>query len=327
MSAIGKKTSLYEIFSTEKYKIEIPIIQRDYAHGRKSARDIRLNFLKSIRKCVEKGDPIHLDFVYGSIENGVFIPLDGQQRLTTLFLLYWYIALRENHRLNEFRKVFTQDGESRFTYETRTSSRDFCNALVSNNIILPETEEDTLSDVIRDSPWYFISWDNDPTISSMLNMLDSIHNLYFKTDNFYDKLIGSEQLISFQFIELKDFGLTDSLYIKMNARGKGLTDFENFKARYSKILELQDKRNDTTLKETFTINIDTCWTDLFWPYRNRTSNIFDDQVMNLIRVIITNYYSLKNDWVNSEIKGLIDDKTVLLNGYFKYLPAKFKQQL
>jgi hypothetical protein len=32
--------------------------------------------------------------VYGDVRAGVLQPLDGQQRLTTLFLLHWYVASR-----------------------------------------------------------------------------------------------------------------------------------------------------------------------------------------------------------------------------------------
>ena len=75
-------------------KIIIPIIQRDYAQGRKGTdvTRIRERFLDSLYKAVTE-KPITLDFVYGDIDSeGNMTPLDGQQRLTTLFLLHWYAA-------------------------------------------------------------------------------------------------------------------------------------------------------------------------------------------------------------------------------------------
>lgn len=81
-------------------KIEIPIIQRDYAQGRQTddVNRIRERFLTSLYDALTLDKQIKLDFVYGDInENGVLIPLDGQQRLTTLFLLHWYIA-RDNRK-------------------------------------------------------------------------------------------------------------------------------------------------------------------------------------------------------------------------------------
>ena len=86
----------------KKNQIEIPIIQRDYAQGRIGKEKLRESFLTSLKQALdgklphgEKG--LKLDFVYGAIEKGRMQPLDGQQRLTTLWLLHWYIALRSGN--------------------------------------------------------------------------------------------------------------------------------------------------------------------------------------------------------------------------------------
>lgn len=75
--------------------IRIPMIQRDYALGRKDprAQRIRDDFIKTLVDAVAShGQTTGLDFVYGKTQGDTFLPLDGQQRLTTLFLLHWYIA-------------------------------------------------------------------------------------------------------------------------------------------------------------------------------------------------------------------------------------------
>ena len=105
--------------------IEIPIIQRDYAQGRLGKENLRKNFLGDLKKALDNEPPykdseMKLDFVYGSTENDRLNPLDGQQRLTTLWLLHWYIALRAG-MLNEENCAILR----RFTYETRISSREF----------------------------------------------------------------------------------------------------------------------------------------------------------------------------------------------------------
>lgn len=72
----------------EEYVIEIPIIQRDYAQGREfeKVEEVRNGFLEDIYDTIINDRHLDLDFVYGSLkENKTFIPLDGQQRLTTLF--------------------------------------------------------------------------------------------------------------------------------------------------------------------------------------------------------------------------------------------------
>lgn len=291
----GEKLSFFKLVSDKNYFIEIPIIQRDYAQGRDSASEVRINFLNSLFDDLNSGLPIDLDFIYGSVtkvdDHHKFIPLDGQQRLTTLFLLHWYLSLKEN-RLSEFRDVITNGKSSKFTYETRITSRDFCNALVSNDILIPLDKTKKLSEVIKDASWFFLSWENDPTIVSMLNMLDAINIKFYDSRGFYDKLTNIDNpIISFQFIELKNFGLSDSLYIKMNARGKELTPFENFKAKFEQLLEKQDKENKTQIRDEFSLKIDTVWTDLFWNYKNSITNLFDDELSNFIRVVTTNNYA------------------------------------
>ena len=73
-------------------KIVIPIVQRDYAQGRADQVRIRKRFLKSLIMALDGEKDILLDYVFGNQENAVITPLDGQQRLTTLWLLHWYIA-------------------------------------------------------------------------------------------------------------------------------------------------------------------------------------------------------------------------------------------
>jgi len=83
-----------------KQRIEVPLIQRDYAQGREAQKDVRDDFLGALHEALalpagDKKLPLNLDFVYGSMEAddmSRFLPLDGQQRLTTLFLLHWHLA-------------------------------------------------------------------------------------------------------------------------------------------------------------------------------------------------------------------------------------------
>ena len=81
--------SFWELL-TETKKIEIPIIQRDYAQGRDNEKTnkIRGLFLDNLIKAIgSENETLELDFVYGDIRNGILQPLDGQQRLTTIFLI------------------------------------------------------------------------------------------------------------------------------------------------------------------------------------------------------------------------------------------------
>ena len=291
----GSGISFWQLIS--KNKIEIPIIQRDYAQGRddEKTKKIRNGFLYSIINTLEKeNSPLELDFVYGNIKNNILQPLDGQQRLTTLFLLHWVLALKTSN-LSENESTFLE-----FTYETRISSREFCKGLVKNWNDLGEGQK--LSEKISDSKWFFLSWKKDPTIKAMLTMLDAIEEKLKdkKTEElniFWQKLTRENPVITFNFKELNDVGLTDDLYIKMNARGKALTEFENFKAQFEKYIKESNSYNidwEVDYKdkptETFSHKIDTIWTDLFWKYRG-DDNLIDNEFIKFISGIAINNYA------------------------------------
>ena len=220
--------NFFELIDNQK-RIEIPIIQRDYAQGREDKKEIRDNFLNALQESISNNRKIQLDFIYGSKIEESFQPLDGQQRLTTLFLLHWYACMKENIP-NEVR-----DKLKKFTYETRITSREFCKALIENSIdVNPDVN---LSEKIKDSKWFFLSWDKDPTINAMLRTIDDINAKFFSIDDLWGKLT-TKNLISFYYVELEEIGLTDDLYIKMNARGKLLSSFENFKAIFQQVLNI-----------------------------------------------------------------------------------------
>ena len=253
--------------SIQLQKIIIPIIQRDYAQGRDNPDVVRVRerFIEALYKAVTE-NPITLDFVYGDIDKeGNMTPLDGQQRLTTLFLLHWYAAKKENIVKDDY------DFLEKFSYETRYSARNFCHELVNYN---PEFKKDSLSEEIIDQAWFPLDWKNDPTISSMLRMLDAIHNRFKSVTDLWNKL--KERCITFYFLPIKDMGLTDELYIKMNSRGKPLTLFEHFKAE----LEREIRNIDDELANKIMRKIDIDWTDLLWKYRNSNTGSLDDNIID-----------------------------------------------
>lgn len=306
----GEQLSFHKLFYEKKWNIKIPIIQRDYAQGRDSVKEIRKLFLDNLHNHLINKKNIDLDFIYGSIDSNNFkdfIPLDGQQRLTTLFLLHWYLSILDNQ--NEIFNDFIIDTSSenivsRFSYETRSSAREFCDALVATKLNLKCLIDSSISKTIKNKAWYFLVWENDPTINSMLTMLDDIHNKFSDTSGLFDRLIDIDNpIVTFQFLNLNEFNLTDDLYIKMNSRGKQLTSFENFKAKFEQYISKLNLNtsiiNNTTnnkrvrLDKYFSHKIDTEWADLFWTYRNINSDddSFDDELMNFIRVIFTLQYA------------------------------------
>lgn len=261
----------------EKYAVVVPVIQRDYAQGRKDKEYIRKTFLTEIKESVDNETPVTLDFIYGNIEGNRFYPLDGQQRLTTLWLIHWYICLKAG-KLSEDKKIL-----SKFYYETRTSSGDFCKALCYK---MPDNVSENVVDYIRKQTWFYSSWLQDPTISAMLRTIggdntatdDNIETIFKDVDfNTYRDRLIKQLIVRFELMIIgsEKLPMSDDLYIKMNARGKGLTDFENFKADL--VSWIQSPQNPDEIlfaknvessginyKQYYPANIDNAWMDVFW---------------------------------------------------------------
>ncbi len=325
----GERLTFFQLFKEKEYQIEVPIIQRDYAQGRKSKEEVRNLFIDALYNyLLENKKHRDLDFVYGSLQNinsnkvTKFIPLDGQQRLTTLFLMHWYLANKDDD-FETFKTYLVTNDKSNFSYKTRTSSSEFCDAILNNDIDLNDLleadkgKENSLSKTIQDAGWYYSSWESDPTIQSMLVMLDTIHYKFKDTQGFYNRLVNKDNpVITFQFLNLEEFKLTDDLYIKMNARGKPLTPFENFKAKFEQLIKsttftnapnfklvFNEVEREVTVQEYFSHKIDTDWANLFWNYKN-SKNVFDDKIMNLIKTKAITHYANLNE--NKKVKYLID---------------------
>lgn len=261
-------------------KIIIPMIQRDYAQGRdnKEIAKKREDFLNALYEAIDKKSPLVLDFIYGDIDKeGILTLLDGQQRLTTLFLLYWYGAKKEGIEKEEYQFL------SKFSYETRPNSRDFCRSLIDIKVKQNDNRPLDVCNYIENDSTFLLEYKKDATIKSMLTMLKDIDDKFYKIPSLWERLIN-DKLISFYFLPIKDIGLTSEIYIKMNSRGKPLTSFENFKAKFIKDID-DICENDTKRAEDISFKIDTTWTNLLWQYRSEESNIIDEDFLRYFKFI------------------------------------------
>lgn len=271
---------------SEVGQIRIPAIQRDYAQGRENDKvnEIRKQFVHVLMQVVKglKSEQ-ELDFVYGSqqFEEGpnnnsikAFEPLDGQQRLTTLFLIHWMMGCD---------KLQTSDGHSVLSYSTRPSSKDFCNELVKHNAAdyigeakaksaLNKKDTTKPSKIIKEKDWFSWSWKFDPTIQSMLVMIDAIYEEIVDGINMEE---GRRRLnnIVFDFQDLNELKASDELFVKMNARGKQLSDFDILKSLLEEELQIQKQERKDGTKEPYATQqdeeewrslMDGKWIDMFW---------------------------------------------------------------
>lgn len=294
-------------------QIIIPKIQRPYAQGRQDGiygicTYVRNTLLNELFANFKTDEIFDFNFIYGIVrpsnDEYVMELLDGQQRMTTLFLVYWYIANCELTEEDEEDKTI-RDALGRFVYETRSTSTVFCHKLASYRIDL---SGQTPSKVIRQAKWYFKSFDRDSTITAMLTMLDAIHERYIDQDD--NALHTKLSNIQFYVKSLGFFNLSEELYIKMNARGLQLSSFENFKADltnyisdidyppFKKLVPLYRKDSEETVEFhfNFSVKLDSKWIDIFW--RKGFEN-FDASYMSFFsRFFACKYIISTKDTVN-----------------------------
>lgn len=335
------KTTIFKQL-LEENQVIIPIIQRDYAQGRKDdkAKKIRTEFLTALHNATtEEGKELVLDFIYGTRKSMArksetdaqytFTPLDGQQRLTTLFLLHWYA-----------KNVLSIESDvdlSRFTYMTHPAARQFCQKLAAWDKKINKSSN--ISRFIKNEvSWWIAEWEFDPTIAGMLTMLNAIHDKFkdvtsINLDNvkFYLYPPQREEADTASDENGDEKGINDSLsediYIKMNARGLPLTPFEKVKGRIlDKIPAKDDRSNISSL-------FDRDWTDVMWNLvkeENNPGKVMDGYFIRFIRFICDTFLRKRvssNDYDMVD-KATADAFTVKIGqkdvNFFQYLTKAFE---
>lgn len=305
---IGKLTTFPRLMAEESV-VMIPKVQRDYAYGRKETKveAVLDGMLHTMLDAVKNNEDVIFDFVYGGsyVKSGDdvsgLIPLDGQQRLTTLFLLYFYASLVQHG-------VTSEDVAwlKKFRYETRQSATDFCETLIDEvrDYLLEGVIDDildgkaSLAAEISGHPKYMPSYDSDPTIESMLNVLERIDAIYKANPmpDLWTRLMDGDN-IRFYALSLDKFGLSDDIYIKMNSRGKKLTPFEIFKSDLEKAIA----KIDGDLKRDVANKLDNAWMDIVWDYANPDVNGEGERREEIVRRADDGYMQLINNILRLEL--------------------------
>lgn len=134
-----------------------------------------------------------------------------------------------------------------------------------------EIHEYQPSEIIMNRDWFQWGWRFDPTINSMLVMIDTIcSQMDWTLDlNECQKRLNN---ITFNHLDLGVIGMSDELFVKMNARGKLLSDFDKLKSTLEEEIQLQQNEMnengellaDTSIEHDWREHVDGKWIDLFW---------------------------------------------------------------
>lgn len=258
-----------------------------------------------------------------------FIPLDGQQRLTTLFLLYWYINMRK--------LGINSSWLTNFKYNNRKAALAFFEEIgIDKNLLKIQLELDiNIKNQLQNYTWFLGKWNYDATVSGALVMLQQIHDEFKKYQDFrFEDVVIEELDFTFDFLDLDELSQSDELYIKMNERGKQLTDFEHFKAWLQEHLSNhEDYVKNKDFLNDFWKKLDTEWLDLFWKNCDVDFTGLDDFYFNFLKTMAINYHlaNYPEKELPSYLKSLLQDirnTDSYEKNKVKYIPlSKFVQRV
>lgn len=223
---------------------------------------------------------------YDASDNRRFYLIDGQQRITTLFLLLLAACARQGGAgVDHFRNNYFRGGRPRLDYRVREGAH---NCLVDFiDYALSEAGRGSKmpgSDFKCSSPNYFHDYDNDPTACALLANYDVIIKWYNGLKKEHGDFIDYvEQFIEFNYF---DTGLSqqgERLYLYMNSRGEELSSQEQVRPTLIKRCDAGGKLAAGAQWEK--------WQNFFWRHRGTNENA-DDGFFGFLKVAVILHQAL-----------------------------------
>ena len=364
------KSNFYKLISCKN--IVIPIIQRDYVQGKTTSKinGIRKGLICDMIQSLEHATKIDFQYIYGIYKEGEwYLPIDGQQRLTSMFLFTWGIAILAG---KEYAKKLAN--LKKFSYQVREASSDFFRCMLELDVSCEIKYFDDFYDYMKikvknfnEFSWFKGKWQSDQTVRSSLVFLDSLRKELKKIDENLneDKMkkyldcILNEDNCPFEFYLIAQNEVRNdsdksekekqdeafeaenraaTTYINMNARGKALNEFENFKALLHKCEYKSECKYDG---KEFISSYESDYIHTFVKYidnyNNKNSNLslvekiekMDEFTLNLLMNIYNDIWKIKNvekeeqkdiySFMNYIKEQKCECSSIFANEYFEFI--------
>lgn len=235
----GNEYCLRELFGND-IKIIIPDLQRDYCWGDNAyvpssdekPRELVSDFVNNIVELYEENKELTttLGLIYGYEQPHNHIQIcDGQQRLTTLFLLLGYINIKTGGTFSDYiisKEEMNDDYEPHLQYAIRESTLYFLSDL-SKNVFIERT---TAIAEIKQTNWYFNEYEQDASITSMIAALSTIDRCFEHVELDYQGLgVFILNNLRVLYYDMENRSRGEETYVVINTTGEPLSASENIK--------------------------------------------------------------------------------------------------
>lgn len=292
----GETYTLKELFSGCR-RIIIPDLQRDYCWGNKEHNLVN-GFLNTLKSQFDKRDftKLSLGLLYGyeSPENYVQL-CDGQQRITTLFLLLgmlnkWADGNPLRPLLMSDFEYFEDDHEPYLQYSIRDSSLYFLSDLVYY-FFAPSLEESEVLTSVKQiynpenghsCSWFYGEYVHDPSVMSMLGALSVIEEKYKRCFAGNHLLINEfadyiSERLTFIYYDMGNRSNGEETFVVINSTGEPLSATQNLKplvlnAKINKVIDYKS----INIGNKTGLTLPQIWEEMeTWFWRNRDKNKYD----------------------------------------------------
>lgn len=219
------------------------------AMNKLSKKDLNIGFLYSYKP--------YYNYIGDKVD--VYL-IDGQQRLTTLFLALFYFSLKEQKNSQDFLNLMGFDSKLEkigFDYRVRTLTHNFLIDLVQYCRKWEDLEN------ITKHNWFLADYSNDVTVKAMVNAIEKLCQ-YFNDDKIeYYQFV--KEHIRFWHFKTEETSQGEELYITMNSRGQQLADNETIRAKLFENDRVKTNQLEWGAKWEE-------WQDFFWKNKMKGGN-------------------------------------------------------
>lgn len=297
MKNSGDKYNLQTLFTGEdNEKIVIPDLQRDYCWGTIGTLvdDFMASLIEHFKHHSEEKLLMGLIYGYYEEERPYLQLCDGQQRLTTLYILIGLICRLTGE--NKFQELLISkfeleedDKEPRLLYAIRDSSLYFMSDLVCNYFISQEQYDSVPSEFIKKQVWWFSEYSTDPTIISLLAALDKMKSVisteFITKDNFIDKKLLAyfgdyvASKLEFIYTDMETRTEGEETFVIINTTGEPLSATENLKP----LVVTHDSTSENwKMNSEIWEHID----NYFWVHRDSSQDTSDSSMKEFLRWVV-----------------------------------------